>query len=84
MGQGSREGWFRQASWCKIRGMKKGDVICPNCRAGFRRLELSSQRGPVGDYRCPVCNEVLEIFDGSKQVAYRLTVAPVRLPLREY
>jgi len=55
-------------------GMKKGDIICPNCRASFRRIELSSLRGSEGDYRCPLCNELLERFDGSKQIAYRLTV----------
>jgi hypothetical protein len=55
--------------------MKNDDVTCPHCGAGFRRLELSSKPGTQGEYRCPVC-DALEIFDGSKLVAYRLTVHP--------
>jgi hypothetical protein len=53
--------------------MKIGDVTCPKCKAGFRRLELSFEQGTEGEYRCPVCDEVLETFDGRKCVAYRLT-----------
>jgi transposase-like protein len=56
--------------------MIKDDVTCPECGAGFRRIELSSQQGGKGAYRCPACDEVLEVFDGSKLVAYRLTVQP--------
>jgi uncharacterized Zn-finger protein len=56
--------------------MKKGDVICPQCGAGFRRMELWSEPGQRGEYRCPVCDTALEIFDGSKLVAYRLTIQP--------
>jgi transposase-like protein len=56
--------------------MKKGDITCPACGAGFRRIELSFARGTNGEYRCPACDELLEIFDGSKLVAYRLTVQP--------
>jgi hypothetical protein len=42
--------------------MKKGDVICSECGAGFRRLELelSTHSGTKGEYRCPACGEVLE------------------------
>jgi ssDNA-binding Zn-finger/Zn-ribbon topoisomerase 1 len=58
--------------------MKKSDVTCPDCSAGFRRIELSSQEGEPGEYRCPICDELLEVFDGSTEVAYRLTVAPER------
>jgi hypothetical protein len=58
--------------------MKRGDVICNKCNAGFRRIELSSRRGTVGEYRCPVCNQILETFDGSVEIAYRLTIAPVK------
>ncbi|QOZ37942.1 hypothetical protein XH92_17575 [Bradyrhizobium sp. CCBAU 53421] len=57
--------------------MKKSDVSCPKCGAGFRRIELSSRPGTKGDYRCPVCNTVLEVFDGNSLVAVRLTVQPV-------
>jgi predicted Zn finger-like uncharacterized protein len=56
--------------------MKTIDVICPHCGAGFRRLELASERGAGGEYRCPVCDTTLEIFDGNEFVAYRLTEQP--------
>jgi transposase-like protein len=59
--------------------MKKGDVICPKCNAGFRRIELASRPGSVGEFRCPLCGHVLEVFDGSTEIAYRLTVAPEKL-----
>jgi len=54
-------------------GMKIVGVTCPKCRAGFRRVELSSLSGTRGEYRCPVCQENLETFDGSTAIAYRLT-----------
>lgn len=44
--------------------------------AGFRRIELTSAAASEGEYRCPGCDEVLERFDGSNFVAYRLTVQP--------
>jgi transposase-like protein len=56
--------------------MRKGDVTCPECGAGFRRLELSSAAGSKGEYRCPACNVLLETFDGGRFVAYRLTIEP--------
>jgi predicted Zn finger-like uncharacterized protein len=56
--------------------MKKDDVTCPNCGAGFRRIELSSAKGAPGEYRCPVCSTSLEIFNGDGAVAYRLTIQP--------
>ena len=56
--------------------MKKGDVTCPHCGAGFRRLEISSKPGTKGEYRCPVCDTGLEELDGSTLVAYRLTIQP--------
>jgi predicted Zn finger-like uncharacterized protein len=58
--------------------MEKGDITCPKCGAGFRRIELSSVRGERGEFRCPVCNEVLEVRDGSHAVLCRLTVPPSR------
>jgi hypothetical protein len=58
------------------RRMKKSDLTCPECGAGYRRIELDSKPGSKGKYRCLVCNRVLEIFDGSKTVALRLTVQP--------
>ncbi|MHC2257998.1 hypothetical protein [Bradyrhizobium embrapense] len=56
--------------------MKKDDVTCPRCGAGFRRLELTSGSGSKGEYRCPVCETTLEQFGGDKLVAYRLTIQP--------
>jgi transposase-like protein len=56
--------------------MIKGDATCPECGAGFRRIELSSRQGTKGEYRCPACEEVLEVLDGSRLIAYRLTVQP--------
>jgi hypothetical protein len=56
--------------------MKIGGVTCPKCKAGFCRLELWSAQTTNGEYRCPVCDEILEVFDGSKLIAYRLTVQP--------
>ena len=44
-------------------------------RAGFRRLELSSQPGEKGEYRCPVCDNSLEVFDGSKLVVSEAALA---------
>jgi predicted Zn finger-like uncharacterized protein len=59
--------------------MKKGDVICPECSAGFRRIQLDSRPGSPGEFRCPLCDHVLEVLDGAAEVAYRLTVAPEKL-----
>jgi len=59
--------------------MKKDDVICPACKAGFRRIELLSRSGSAREVRCPLCDALLEIVDGSTEVAYRLTVAPEKL-----
>lgn len=56
--------------------MKKSDLTCPACHAGYRRIELTSRPGVKGEYRCLLCDEVLERFDGSTDVAIRLTVQP--------
>lgn len=58
--------------------MKKSDIICPECGAGYRRIELASRKGSKGEFRCLHCDQVLEVFDGSTQVAIRLTVQPER------
>ncbi|WJR78672.1 hypothetical protein [Bradyrhizobium sp. NP1] len=63
--------------------MKKDDVTCSECGAGFRRLELSSEPGNKGEYRCPACGEVLEVFDGSHFVAYRLTIEPCARAMKD-
>ena len=59
--------------------MKKSDVTCPDCFAGYRRIELESRKGLPGQYKCLVCDRVLEVFDGSREIAYRLTVQPSHL-----
>jgi transposase-like protein len=57
-------------------GMKKSDVTCPACNAGYRRIELTSRPGTKGTFRCLLCNQLLEVLDGSTDVAIRLTVQP--------
>ena len=59
--------------------MRKGDIICPECKAGIRRIELSSQQGHAGEFRCPLRDCILEVSDGSTAILYRLTVAPEKL-----
>jgi transposase-like protein len=61
-----------------IRTMRKSDIICPECKAGYRRIELATRKGTRGEYRCLLCNHVLEVFDGSTEVAIRLTIQPER------
>ena len=58
--------------------MQISDVTCSECNAGYRRLQLSYQPGTTGEYRCRWCDHVLEVFDGSACVAFRLTVQPER------
>jgi predicted Zn finger-like uncharacterized protein len=59
-----------------ISGMKKSDVTCPSCKAGYRRIELMSRPGARGEFRCLLCDQVIEVLDGSTEVAIRLTVQP--------
>jgi transposase-like protein len=59
--------------------MRKSDVICPNCNAGYRRIELMSKAGPKGEFRCLLCNRLLEVFDGKTEIALRLTVQPEKI-----
>ncbi|MHC2335855.1 hypothetical protein ACVIW0_005144 [Bradyrhizobium sp. USDA 4454] len=61
--------------------VRKADVTCACCGAGFRRLELWSEPGTKGEYHCPVCDYLLEAFDGTNLIAYRLTIQPVRAPV---
>jgi hypothetical protein len=58
--------------------MIKSDVTCPECNAGYRRIELISKLGAKGEFRCLVCDHLLEVFDGTQDVALRLTVQPQR------
>ena len=57
-------------------GMRKSDIICPKCHAGYRRVELATGKGTPGEFRCLVCDHVLEVFDGSREIAIRLTIQP--------
>ena len=60
--------------------MRKGDVQCPQCGAGYRRIEVNSMKGQSGEYRCLTCNQLLETFtSGEPYVAYRLTVQPEKV-----
>jgi hypothetical protein len=59
--------------------MRKGDIICPGCHAGFRRIELTSRPGQPREFRCPLCQHLLEVTDGATDIAWRLTVAPEKL-----
>jgi rubredoxin len=59
--------------------MTKSDVTCPECSAGYRRVELLSKTGTPGIYRCLVCDHPLEVFDGNTSIAYRLTVQPEKI-----
>jgi hypothetical protein len=51
-------------------------VIMRRCRqrVGVERPSYPRQ----GEFRCRVCGHVLEIFDGSSEVALRLTVQPAK------
>jgi transposase-like protein len=59
--------------------MRKSDVTCPKCHAGYRRIELATRPGKRGEFRCRVCDNLLELFDSSREVALRLTVVPERV-----
>ncbi len=58
--------------------MRKSDVICPKRKAGYRRIELMARPGTGGEFRGQMCNHLLEVLDGSREVAIRLTVQPER------
>jgi transposase-like protein len=59
--------------------MKKSDVTCPECKAGYRRIELVSVGGSKCEFRCLLCDQLLEIFDGKTEIALRLTVQPEKI-----
>ena len=48
-------------------------------KAGYRRIEVASGKKSKGEYRCLLCDHLLEVFDGSSQVAIRLTVQPEKI-----
>jgi hypothetical protein len=64
-----RDGWH-------IPRMKKSDITCPECHAGYRRIEIESIDGTKGEFCCLLCGQLLEVFDGKTNVAIRLTVQP--------
>jgi len=57
----------------------KSDVACPECKAGYRRIELVSKKGTKGEFHCLICSHLLETFDGLTEVALRLTVQPEKI-----
>jgi predicted Zn finger-like uncharacterized protein len=59
--------------------MRKSDVQCPECAAGYRRIEVESMKGQPGEYRCLTCGHPLETLTGQTCVAYRLTVQPEKV-----
>jgi hypothetical protein len=59
--------------------MRKSDLICTDCNAGYRRIELISKKGFRGEFRCLVCDHILEVSDGCTEIAIRLTVQPGQL-----
>jgi transposase-like protein len=58
---------------------RKSDVVCPECGSGYRRIELSTRKGTIGEFRCLLCDHLIEVFDGSAEVAIRLTVQPEKI-----
>jgi hypothetical protein len=58
--------------------MRNSGVTCPECQAGYRRIELKSKPMTIGEFRCLMCDHPLETFDGCANVALRLTVQPAR------
>ncbi|PDT65799.1 hypothetical protein CO683_30290 [Bradyrhizobium ottawaense] len=56
--------------------MRKSDVTCSECGAGFRRLELTSERGIECKYHCPACGTLIEACGSDHLIVYRLTVQP--------
>jgi len=62
--------------------MWKSNISCPECGAGYRRIELASVQGVKGEYCCLTCDHVLEVFDGSLGVLIRFTVQPERTRVR--
>jgi hypothetical protein len=56
--------------------MKKSDIICPRCHAGYRWIELATRKSTKGEFHCLVCDHILEVFDGLTEVGIRLTAQP--------
>jgi transposase-like protein len=47
--------------------MRKSDITCPECKAGYRRIDLISKKAAKSAFRCLWCNHLLEVFDGSTE-----------------
>ena len=47
------------------RPMRKSDVTCPKCKAGYRRIEVASGKKSKGEYRCLLCDHLLELEPSS-------------------
>lgn len=62
--------------------MKIDDVTCCHCGAGFLRIELRTGQSAGTEYRCPVCDSVIEVFHSDCLIAYRLTEHPLSLDAR--
>jgi len=60
----------------------RGDIACPAraLQGGLSARGTCFAQGQPGTYHCKVCNSLLQEFDGSQEVAYRLTVHPSILP----
>ena len=54
-------------------------LFVPRAGAGYRRIELATRPGSRDELCWLVCDQVLELFDGSREVAIRLTVQPSKL-----
>jgi hypothetical protein len=63
-------------SGCRLTTARR---IGDRSRGPYRRIELVSKRGTDGEFRCLLCNHLLEAFDGSTEVAIRLTVQPAKM-----
>ena len=59
--------------------MRKSDLSCPECKAGYRRIELISKKGVGGEFRCLFCDHILEVMNGCTEIAIRLTVQPKQI-----
>jgi hypothetical protein len=53
--------------------------LAPIASPVIGRIELEARKGLPGQYKCLVCDRILEVFDGSREIAYRLTVQPSHL-----
>ena len=55
-------------------------MTCPECHAGYHRIELDPISGTKGKFHCENPGHLLEVFDGKTDIAIRLTVRPSKTP----